>query len=302
MNRIDFTKMVASGNDFVVLETKSQAAAIAKPGDLAKQICDRKFGIGADGMLLLEPKSYAAAAKADIRMRIFNPDGNEVDMCGNGARCCARYFSFQLSSVSNQPIKIETKAGILEAFVSGDMVKLKMFDPRSISLNFQLVVAPRNFGTRNDELIANYINTGVPHVVIFVEDLKNTDVITLGRQIRYHKKFAPQGTNADFVEVLGKDDIAVRTYERGVEDETLACGTGCVAGALIYTLDADTGKSQQKNHHSVSVHTKSGEILKVCFDKKGQKFTNVFLEGSAKIVYKGSLAAAREMVPRDSME
>lgn len=271
MSRIDFTKMVASGNDFVIVEAKNQAAGIKKPDDLAKLMCDRKSGIGADGLLLLEDTN-----RADIRMRIFNPDGSEVDMCGNGARCCAGYFSFQLLSVNNQPIKIETKAGMLEAFVSGDMVKLKMSEPHNIRLDIKLMVNSLQF-------TANYINTGVPHVVIFVENLGKVDVEDLGRRIRYHKDFASEGTNVDFVKILGKDRISIRTYERGVEGETLACGTGAVASAIITNYELRITDYENKT----DVLTKSGEVLKVYFNKKGDNIKNVFLEGNAKIVYSG---------------
>ena len=250
MKNIKFTKMSAAGNDFVVVEDSDLCG-------LAGKICDRRYGIGADGMLLLEK-----TAKADIRMRIFNPDGSEVDMCGNGARCAAVYYTYMLSAIRYPLIKIETKAGILEAKIDGDMVKLKMSDPHSMKMG------PKT----------NFINTGVPHAIIFVDDLENTDVDKLGRAIRNSERFAPEGTNVDFVKVLGKDKIAVRTYERGVEAETLACGTGCVAAAIL----SGAGRS-------VDVVTHGGEILKVCFEKKGAKVSNVWLEGSAKIVYKGRM-------------
>jgi len=287
MKNIKFTKMSAAGNDFVVVEDSDLCG-------LAGKICDRRYGIGADGMLLLEK-----TVKADIRMRIFNPDGSEVDMCGNGARCAAVYYTYMLSAIRYPLIKIETKAGILEAKIDGDMVKLKMSDPHSMKLDISLVIARNDerkrgvtkqspcskseiaLGTlclRNDVMVVNFINTGVPHAVIFVDDLENIDVDKLGRAIRNSERFAPKGANVDFVKVLGKDKIAVRTYERGVEAETLACGTGCVAAAIL----SGAGRS-------VDVVTHGGEILKVCFEKKGAKVSNVWLEGSAKIVYKGRM-------------
>jgi len=254
MHTVDFTKMVAAGNDFVVINNVSGNCKFREPvlPGLAKKICDRKYGAGADGLLFLQSSS-----KADIKMRIFNPDGSEADMCGNGARCCAAFFEYDISSVRAKVIKIDTKAGIIESFVSGDMVRLKMPDPRNMSLGPKI----------------NFINTGVPHAVIFVDDLENTDVDNMGRQIRNSKEFAPQGTNVNFVKVIDKDTIAARTYERGVEAETLACGTGSVASAIISGVH--------------NVITRSGEILKVYFDKKDGKISNVCLEGSAKIVYTG---------------
>jgi len=194
-------------------------------------------------------------------MRIFNPDGSDAKMCGNGARCSVLY-------IGRRNTELETKAGIIQSQLKGNSVKIKLTEPKDLKLNLPIKV-------NNRTLQVNFINTGVPHTVIFVADLDKIDVINLGRQIRFHKRFAPQGTNVDFVEALSNKSIKIRTYERGVEDETLACGTGVVASALI------------TNYQKINVHTKSGEILKVYFDKIGDKFRNVWLEGEAKIVYKG---------------
>lgn len=274
MNAISFTKMTASGNDFIVVERRAQETESREVlKRLAKNACDRKYGIGADGLLVLEPSE-----KADIRMRIFNPDGSEAQMCGNGARCCAKYFSFRLAAVSSQPIEIETKAGVLRAYVDEDTVKLKMSEPHGIRLNFKLTSGGESGGS---ELEANYINTGVPHTVIFVDDLDKADVLALGRKIRFHQEFAPDGSNVDFTKVLNNDTIAVRTYERGVEAETEACGTGAAASAIISRV------AGLINSNAVNVKTRSAEILKVCFDGKLDKISNVWLEGSAKIIHKG---------------
>jgi diaminopimelate epimerase len=281
--KINFIKMVASGNDFVVIDHRlNPACRQAGTTDqrlkkLARCLCDRKFGIGADGLLVLEKTK-----QANVRMRIFNADGSEAQMCGNGARCVALYCSFQLSALSSQQkIRIETKAGIIESQVRADNVKIKLTEPRNLRLGIPLKI--------NGRLIkANFINTGVPHVVIFTEGLEKIDVVILGRQIRYHQKFLPAGTNADFVEVLNNNSIKVRTYERGVEDETLACGTGSVASALLTTyLAYRQAGNLRLTTNKISVHTQSGEILKVYFNRAGNNFKNVWLEGKAKIVYKG---------------
>ncbi len=259
MRKIKFTKMVASGNDFIIVNQISGSPASLR--NLAEKICDRKFGIGADGLLLLEESKIA-----DIKMRIFNPDGSEAEMCGNGLRCVALY------KAKNQ-IKIETKAGITEAGVRKDNVKIKLIDPKDIKLDIPIRINNRN-------LKVNFVDTGVPHTVIFVLDLEKIDVFGLGRLIRYYKRFRPKGTNVDFVEVVGKNTIAVRTYERGVENETLACGTGVVASALIFALKADIADK-------VFVHTRSGEILTVYFIRVGDKFNDVWFEGKTRIVYEG---------------
>ncbi len=257
--RVDFTKMVASGNDFVLIDGSRELGA-SSLSVFAKNICDRKYGVGADGLLILEKSKIA-----DIKMRIFNPDGSEAEMCGNGARCAAYYL--------NSKLNIETKAGIIESELKEDNVRIKLINTRNIRLDIPIKVNKRN-------LKANFINTGVPHAVIFVEGLDEIHVSEIGRVIRNHKRFAPRGTNVDFVEALNKDSIGIRTYERGVEDETLACGTGSVASALIFALKSDTG-------NKINVHTKGREILKVYFDKINNNFKNVWLEGKARIVCKG---------------
>jgi len=161
------------------------------------------------------------------------------------------------------------------AQVKANNVKIKMTEPKNIKLNLPIKV-------NNRTLHVNFINTGVPHTVIFVEGLEKIDVFNLGRMIRYHKRFSPQGTNVDFVEVLKDDSISLRTYERGVEDETLACGTGAVASAIIFNMQYPI-----RNMSKINVYTKSGQILIVYFKRTGNKFSEVWLEGKARMVFKG---------------
>ena len=261
MKKIKFTKMVASGNDFIVIDQRPKTKD-QRLQNLARCLCDRKFGIGADGLLLLEK-----SGNADIRMRIFNADGSEAEMCGNGARCAALY-------IGSSCRKIQTKAGIIESEVGKESIKIKLTEPKNLKFNLPVKVSGRL-------IRINFINTGVPHAVVFVEGLEKINIKELGRQIRMHEKFSPAGTNADFVEVLSKNAIRNRTYERGVEDETLACGTGSVAAALI------TACSLQLTADKINVHTQSGEVLKVYFQRSGNNFKNVWLEGKAKKVYTG---------------
>lgn len=270
--------MIASGNDFVIIETNQQLP-IASLRSLAQRICNRKYGVGADGLLLLEKSKIA-----DIKMRIFNPDGSEAKMCGNGARCVALWANSKLETRNSKLKKIETKAGIIESQVNRNNVKIKLSEPKDIKLDIPVKI-------NNRLLRVNFINTGVAHTVIFVEGIPRTftkargldkiDALSLGRQIRYHKRFAPAGTNVDFVEILSNNSIKIRTYERGVEDETLACGTGAVASSLIaYRLSLI-------DNIPTNVLTRSGEILKVYFKKEDNSFNNIWLEGRARIVYKG---------------
>ncbi len=298
MDKIDFVKMVASGNDFVVisaisypgLPVKNTARAgrqqAADLSGLAKSICDRKYGVGADGLLVIEK-----SRTADFKMRIFNPDGSEAEMCGNGLRCVALYRtgSGKLEAGGKKRFKVETKAGILEAVVNRDLVKVKMTEPSDLKMDISLNIGGEKYNV-------NFINTGVPHTVLFVNDLKNTNVRNLGKFIRFHPKFLPQGTNVDFVEIENRKNILLRTYERGVEGETLACGTGAVASAIVsnsrYPWPARISsqgrrKSKTKERCVINVKTESGEVLKVFFDKIKEKITGVWLEGKAEIVFVG---------------
>jgi diaminopimelate epimerase len=272
--KIEFTKMVAAGNDFVVIENKLRPAG-CRLQNFAREICNRKYGVGADGLLV-----YEKSRVADVKMRIFNPDGSEPDMCGNGARCFSLFVSAKRKAKTAK-LKIETKSGIVDAQVHRELVKVKLTNPKTIKLNIPIQI-------NNRTLRVNFINTGVPHVVIFVQGLDNIDVLSLGRQIRYHQRFAPKGTNVNFVEVTGKSQIKLRTYERGVEDETLACGTGSTAAALITSQ-----KLNLVNSRKINVFTKSGEALKIYFEKTKKGFRDVWLEGKARIVYEGNFFIPR---------
>jgi len=194
-------------------------------------------------------------------------------MCGNGARCAAMFISGEKQK--NRKLKIQTRAGLIEAEVRGALVKIKLTDPKDIKLNTPIDINGRPVNV-------DFINTGVPHAVIFVEKAGIIDVDTIGSKVRNHVKFKPGGTNADFVEVLSADKIKVRTYERGVEGETLACGTGSAASALIYALRYASTKIG-----IIKVLTRGGETLKVYFKRSSGRFINVWLEGGARIIYRG---------------
>ena len=265
MQMINFTKMVASGNDFVILNRKPRGPLAS----FARLICDRRFGVGADGLLLLEK-----VRQEQIAMRIFNADGSEAEMCGNGARCAALWAKKTGISVKS-PVRIKTKAGIIDSLVMRDTVRIKLTDPRNLMLNLSLKINGRALGL-------SFINTGVPHAVLFADKVDGIDVVGLGRQVRNHRFFQPRGTNVDFVQVEGPDSVRLRTYERGVEDETLACGTGSVAAALVFALKGG-GRDGV-----VNVQTQSREALKVYFERATRTFKNVWLEGKARIVYQGA--------------
>jgi diaminopimelate epimerase len=266
---IRFTKAVATGNDFVVVDNRKKVLKnnLAR---LAKELCDRKYGIGADGLLLLE-----GSDSADFKMRIFNPDGSEAQMCGNGSRCIALYA--YKKKIASSSMDIETLAGIISASVNGDNVKVKLTEPKDIQWNLCLMIHECPYKV-------NFANTGVPHVIHFVKDIENISVKELGSSMRYHADFSPEGANVDFVRIAdrNKKKIQVRTYERGVEDETLACGTGAVASAIIAAEAEDISSP-------ITVETRSGEMLKVHFEMVKGDFKNVYLEGKAQLVYEGEI-------------
>ncbi|HOD35831.1 MAG TPA: diaminopimelate epimerase [Syntrophales bacterium] len=265
---IEFFKMSGSGNDFILIDDRDGKLSVGKLEDFVRKICERRVSVGADGLIVIRKSD-----RADFSWRFFNADGSEVDMCGNGGRCAAR-FAF-IKGIAGQKMSFVTGAGIIDAEVKGDQVKLRLTDPQELRVDYTIRLDGRT-------LPVSSVNTGVPHVVSFIRDLESHDVFSDGRLIRYNEAYQPAGTNANFVRVLNRQRIRVRTYERGVEDETLACGTGAVASALI---SAWKGLVDEP----VDVLVKSGETLKIYFSKTDEGFKNVYLEGGARVVYEGNL-------------
>jgi diaminopimelate epimerase len=265
---IEFYKMSGSGNDFILIDNREGALAVGDVVEFVKSVCARKVSVGADGLILIERSD-----RVDFRWRFFNADGSEVEMCGNGGRCAARFA--HLSGIAGEKMSFETVAGIIDAEVRGDVVKLRLTDPRDL-------VADDRIQIKNQILFVHSINTGVPHVVYFVRDPDQFDVFNTGRAIRHHEHYQPAGTNANFAAVIDNHTLRVRTYERGVEDETLACGTGSVASALIA---ARKGLVESP----VDVRVQSGELLRIHFTATENGFKEVYLEGKVKVVYQGRL-------------
>lgn len=258
--------MAASGNDFIVIDNRKKTFP-ARNKKLIQELCTFHTGIGADGILLLEKST-----KADFKMRIFNPDGFEPDMCGNGARCISLY-AWKKKIVATT-FEFETLAGIIKGKVfPHNKVRVQLSNPKNLKRNIQLKI-------KGKKLKINYINTGVPHVIIHKDNLDGINVNEIGAAVRWHKYFSPQGTNVNFVQLTGKNKIALRTYERGVEKETLACGTGTTAAAiisgLIYGLQPP-----------IKAKTKSGIVLEIDFVADKNKINKVTLTGPAKIVFSG---------------
>ncbi|MFA5388274.1 MAG: diaminopimelate epimerase [Candidatus Omnitrophota bacterium] len=269
MEILKFTKMVGAGNDFIIIEGEIKGL-----NALAKRLCDRKTGIGADGILALEESKTA-----DLRMRVFNADGSEAEMCGNGLRCAVLFKGIR------RKVKVETKAGIYEGEITGEnRVKARMEEPKDLKLNIPLKVNTR-------KIKVHFVNTGVPHVVVFVSGIDKIDVDAIGSAIRYHKEFKPKGANVNFVEIMDESNIKVRTYERGVEGETLSCGTGSVASAIITNHIRSIGKSagmKQITDTEINVHT-AGGVLKAGFKKILNEIRDVYLEGETRVVFTGQV-------------
>jgi diaminopimelate epimerase len=262
-----FTKMNGAGNDFILFDNRTGDVDLDR--NQIAHLCDRHRGIGADGILLLEKPTN----RADFRMRYFNADGGEAEMCGNGARCFAR-FATKLGG-QNRKISFETPAGVISAELKGDSVTLRMTEPTDLRLNVDLAMAAEN-------RTVHFINSGVPHVVIPVAKIDRADVLRDGAAIRHHKMFLPNGANVNFIEKRGPNKIAIRTYERGVEDETLACGTGIVASALIFA-------ASENCEGPVSVLARGGDELQVGFERTRDQFRNVTLTGPAEFVFEGTI-------------
>ena len=268
MKYLNFTKMEGAGNDFIVVDNRRRV--LRNAARLARRLTDRRHSIGADGLVLLEKSK-----KADLGMRILNPDGSQAPMCGNGIRCLAK-FAFD-RKFCGPTASIETLAGILGAGVRGDRVKVRMPNPRGLRLNLRLPL-------KGKTQTVHFIDTGVPHAVKWVEgSLEKVGVEGLGRAIRRHPRFAPRGANVDFVALRKGGRVAIRTYERGVEGETFACGTGATAGALVAAI--------LKNLKSpVTVLTRGGENLKIYFSKNDGRFQKVSLEGRVKTCFEGRVS------------
>ncbi|MHB1305821.1 MAG: diaminopimelate epimerase [Limisphaerales bacterium] len=263
---VEFTKMNGAGNDFVLVDNRTGAISLS-PLQVV-QLCDRHRGIGADGIILL---ARSRTGQAEWAWDFYNSDGSTAEMCGNGARCFARFLQRRTGATGK--LTFETLAGLITATIRDERVSIEMTRPKALRLKETI---PTTAGPQT----VSSLDTGVPHAVIFVPDADRTAVRQLGAEIRHHPHFSPRGTNVNFVQILGPNAIRVRTYERGVEDETLACGTGVTAAALIaarvHGFDSP-----------VAVRVQGGDQLEVAFHLDGDTFSTVQLAGPADFVFSG---------------
>jgi len=267
---LHFYKVSGAGNHFVLLDVRRKKPRF-RPGLLVRALCTPGHSVGADGVLFVGKSSVA-----DFRLVYYNSDGREAAMCGNGARCAAR-FAFD-TKLAGATMLIEAGSGLVRARVDGDSVELDMGRPRDLRTG---VVLRTSSGT----LRGDFVNTGVPHFVIVPRSWEKLDVQKLGREVRFHRMFRPDGTNVNFARRLSRGSVRVRTYERGVEAETLACGTGAVAVAVCLT-------TRGLVRPPVKLRTQGGEVLEVTFDRTSIPLGKALLRGPAQVVYEGDIPAA----------
>jgi len=263
---ISFSKYAGCGNDFILIDNRNNLFPIDNH-DFISKMCKARTGISADGIILLENSGHA-----DFRMRIFNPDGKETEMCGNGIRCLFKFIhelGYQEPSFS-----IETMHSQLQIAAQDDHVRVEMGDPMDMRWNFNLSDYPHHQQI-------HFLNTGVPHAVLFFDEIEKIDMFEIGRQLRHHPVFGPQGANINAASIDKEGRLWVRTFERGVEAETLACGTGATAVAIA--------AAKIKGLKSpIRVYPRSQEVLEVGFEHQEDKFSQVTLTGPATFVFKGS--------------
>lgn len=267
---IPFEKMNGTGNDFVVIDNRGGIIPLEEQAEFAQKVCRRMFSIGADGLILIE-----TSETCDFSWNFYNADGSVAEMCGNGSRCAAR-FAYR-HKICGPKMSFETLAGVIEAEICDEEenVRVKMTQPYDFRLDLSLRLD-------DVEYPVTYVNTGVPQAIIFVEE-DDVPVKKWGRKVRFHEIFEPSGTNANFVTCLDDGKIKVRTYERGVEDETMACGTGAVASAIYAAM-------LRGMDSPIDVVTSGGDTLTIHFDlQDGPVVESVYLEGPARVVCIGIL-------------
>ncbi|MFM9945126.1 MAG: diaminopimelate epimerase [Bacteroidia bacterium] len=266
----NFWKYHGTGNDFILINNCDQM--LSHSPEFALKLCDRHFGIGSDGLIIIEK-----SIDADFKMIFYNPDGSK-SFCGNGSRCAVR-FAMDQGIIDKNKTSLDSTDGKHLAEINGDIINLKMHQPQILDLNFSQKELPL--------INKAFVNTGSPHLILFIDPKLNIleiDVRQKGAEIRYSSQFKKEGININFVGVDGENDISIRTYERGVEDETLSCGTGVTAAAIAY----HSLFNKNSGSHCIDVNAVGGQ-LKVKFDFKDNTYSNTWLCGPAELVYSGGI-------------
>lgn len=268
---IPFSKYTGCGNDFILIDNRNEIYP-KEEVDLIGRLCDRQFGVGADGVILLEK-----SVQADFVMRIFNPDGSEAEMCGNGIRCLGKFL--QELNIEGPDFKIEVVGKIYPLSLHEDgTVSVAMLPPPRIDWDIDLTVGRKSFKV-------DFLDTGVPHATIAVDDLEKFDLDTIGPKIRYHAHFEPQGTNVDIYNIdrNSLSTIHIRTYERGVERETMACGTGATACALV-------AWKRESLPNPIKVQVASNDTLEFEITETNDKIQRIIMKGPAEFVFRGDFS------------
>ncbi len=273
MIQIKFTKMTGGGNDFVVINNIEHKITENKKTELAKKLCKRFFSIGADGLMFLEKSD-----KADFFYHHYNPDGSVAGICGNGSRCISLYA--YNNNIAGNKMSFDTPVGIFHSEIRGDKkdVKVSFVPAKNIRLNIPVEAEGYNG-------VCHFILTGVPHCVVFYDSIDNFDINKIGTQLVHHKEFQPEMTNVNFIKIIDSNNIKIRTYERGLEEETLACGTGCISSAMISSI-------LHGLKPPLYMHTKGGMVLEIDFKiiyENGKPIgaNNITMAGPAETVFTG---------------
>ena len=250
VKHVPFAKLSGSGNDFILIDHRTPFLPESSLTEWVSKICAHRLSVGGDGVILIES---ASGGQADFRWRLFNADGSPAEMSGNGARCAAKFA--YLKGIAKTAMSFETPAGLIEAEVINDDVKVRFVTPTDFRWHLNVSID----GTNHD---GHFVNTGVPHLVYLVEDVDAVDMLELGRKSRFHPLFQPAGTNVNVIRLVDRHHLKIRTYERGVEDETLACGTGAVASALVAARIA-------KAESPITFQPRGNYPLTVSFEQQG---------------------------------
>lgn len=269
METIKFAKMSGAGNDFIVIDNR-EGRLNQLETRLIRQWCTRRLAIGADGLMLLN-----SSQELDFEMAYYNADGSSAAMCGNGGRCIARFAVLVGAAEEKKAMNFQAPSGCYQAVVDNSQVDLKLIPPAVINQDVTLILPDAS-------VTVDVTDTGVPHAVQLVEDIEQVAIEQLGPAIRYHKEFQPEGINANFVQIMDQHTLKIRTYERGVEAETLACGTGAAAAALVA---AKRGLMQSP----VQAETRSKVILEMTFALEGEKISSLRQKGEARLIYWGTI-------------